>query len=145
MDIPDARRIGGRKAAFACLMMFIFFEALMFFVGAHGDFLHEGRSFMLSQLDPLSTSVVVIAFVTVFLLGRVAGRQILAGGRNHMLVALTHWAITMGVLIVYVFGFAWLMRLIIEEWGNFLLVLALIIGCVWLIAVRGIKRAGHTK
>lgn len=136
-----AMRVGGVKAALACLYMFVFFEVLVFFIGAHGDFLHEGRNFMLSQADPLSTSVVVVAFVLIFFLGRVAGRQILVAGKNHMLVALTQWVVTMLVLAVYIFGFSWLMKIVSDEWGTFFVLLGLIMGCVWLIAVRGIKRA----
>jgi len=97
---------------------------------------------MLSQTDPLATSVVVVALVVVFLLGRMAGRQILVAGKNHMLVALTQWSITMAVLVVYTLGFSWLLKIVGGDWGNFFLMLGLIVGCVWLIAVRGIKRAG---
>jgi hypothetical protein len=96
---------------------------------------------MLSQTDPLSTSVVVVAFVVVYLLGRMAGRQILVAGKNHMLVALTQWAITMAVLVVYTLGFSWVLKIVSDDWVNFFLMLGLIVGCVWLIAVRGIKRA----
>lgn len=138
----EAMRIGGRKAALACLWMFLLFETMVFFVGSHGDFLQEGRNFMLSQTNPLLTSVVVVAFVVVFLLGRLAGRQILVVGKNHMVVALTQWVITMVVLIVYTFGFSWILKIVSDDWGNFFLILGLIVGCVWLIAVRGIKRAG---
>jgi hypothetical protein len=138
----EAMRIGGRKAALACLWIFLLFEAMVFFVGSHGNFIEEGGNFMQSQKDPLATSVVVAAFVTVFLLGRVAGRQILVAGRNHMLVALTQWAITMAVLVVYTLGFSWVLKIVSDDWGNFFLILGLIVGCVWLIAVRGIKRAG---
>jgi hypothetical protein len=137
----EAMGIGGRKAALACLWMFLLFEAMVFFIGSHGDFLHEGRNFMLSQTDPLSTSVVVVAFVVVYLLGRMAGRQILVAGKNHMLVALTQWAITMAVLVVYTLGFSWVLKIVSDDWVNFFLMLGLIVGCVWLIAVRGIKRA----
>jgi hypothetical protein len=138
----EAMRTGGRKAALACLWIFLLFEAMVFFIGSHGDFLHEGRNFMLSQTDPLSTSVVVVAFVVVFLLGRVAGPKIMVAGKNHMLVALTQWAITMAVLVVYTLGFSWLLKIVGGDWGNFFLILGLIMGCIWLIAVRGIKRAG---
>jgi hypothetical protein len=142
MDIKrEAMRIGGRKAALACLWMFLLFEAMVFFIGSHGDFLHEGRNFMLSQTDPLATSVVVVAFVIVYLLGRVAGRQIMVTGKNHMIVALTQWAITMAVLVVYTLGFSWVLKIVSDEWGNFFVILGLIVACVWLIAVRGIKRA----
>ncbi|HTR31620.1 MAG TPA: hypothetical protein VMH27_20250 [Puia sp.] len=139
--LRDARRIGGGKAFFACLWMLLFFEMLMFFIGSHGDFMHEGRNFMLSQEDPVATSAVVVVFVTVFLLGRVAGRQILINGKNHMIVALIQWAITMGVLIVYVLGFSWIWGIVSDEWGRIFLIQGLIIGCVWLLAVRNIKRA----
>jgi hypothetical protein len=137
----EATRIGGRKAALACLVMFLFFEVLVFFVGSHGDLIHEGRNFVLSQTDPLSTSAVVVAFVTVFLLGRVAGKQILVAGKSHMLVALINWAITMGILIVYVLGFSWVLRIVSDEWGKLFLMLGLIMGSVWLLAVRAIKRS----
>jgi hypothetical protein len=142
MDLQrEARRIGGRKAALACLVMFLFFEVMVFFVGSHGDLIHEGRNFVLSQTDPLSTSVVVVAFVTVFLLGRVAGKQILVAGKNHMLVALINWSITMLVLIVYVLGFSWVLRIVSDDWGRLFLLLGLIVGSVWLLAVRAIKRS----
>jgi hypothetical protein len=137
----EAMRIGGAKAALACLWMFLLFEAMVFFIGSHGDFLHEGRNFMLSQTDPLATSVVVVAFVVVFLLGRVAGLQIMVAGKNHMLVALTQWAISMAVLVVYTLGFSRVLKIAGDDWGSFFPILGLIVGCVWLIAVRGIKRA----
>lgn len=137
----EAQRLGGRKAALAFLWMFLFFEALMFYFGAHGDFAHEGHSFMLSQEDPLSTSGLVVAFVAVFFLGRVAGRQILVTGRNHMLVALVQWAITMGIVMMYIAVFSWIMKIVIEQWGTMFAILALILGCIWLIAVRSIRRA----
>lgn len=140
--LNEAKRIGGKKAALGCLWMFLFFEAMVFFIGAHGDFLHEGRSFMLSQEDPLTTSVVVVAFVVVFLAGRRAGRQILVMHKHHMIVALTSWAITMLILVGYIWGFSRVMGIYVEDWGTLLALLALIVGCVWLIAVRGIKRAG---
>jgi biotin transporter BioY len=82
-----------------------------------------------------------VAFVTIFLLGRVAGKQILVAGKNHLLVALINWSITMGILIVYVLGFSWLMRIVSDDWGRVFLMLALIIGSVWLLAVRAIKRS----
>jgi hypothetical protein len=141
----EAMRIGGRKAAVACVWMLLLFEAMMFFIGSHGDLLHEGRNFIVSQTDPLATSVVVVAFVVVFLLGRVAGRQIIVAGKNHLLVALTQWAITMAVLVVYTLGFSRVLDIGSGDWGNFFLMLGLITGCVWLIAVRGIKRAGATR
>ena len=144
-QIRDARSIGGRKAFFACLWMLLFFEMLRFFVGSHGDFMHEGRNFMLSQEDPVATSAALVAFVVVFLLGRVAGRQILIDGKNHMIVALIQWAITMGVLIVYVLGFSWVCGIASNEWTMMFLLQALIMGCVWLLAVRNIKRAGRTE
>jgi hypothetical protein len=141
----DATRIGGRKAALACLVMFLFFEVLVFFIGSHGDLIHEGRNFVLSQANPLATSVVAVAFVTVFLLGRVAGKQILVAGRNHMLVALINWSITMGVLIVYVLGFLWVLRIDSDDdWVTLFLMLGLIMGSVWLLAVRAIKRSSAT-
>jgi hypothetical protein len=135
-------RIGGAKAALGCLWMFLLFEGMVFFVGAHGDFLHEGRNFMLSQTDPVSTSLVVVGFVTVFLLGRMAGKRILVMGMNHMMTALLFWAVTLVILIAYVWGFSRILGIVIEDWGQLVLLLALIMGCVWLIAVRGIKRAG---
>jgi hypothetical protein len=141
----EARRIGGGKAALGCLWMFLFFEAMVFFIGSHGDFLHEGRNFMLSQEDPLSTSVVVVGLVVVYLLGRMAGKQVLVDHKNHMIVALTSWAITMAVLIAYIWGFARIMKIVIEDWGTLLALLGLIMGCVWLITVRGIKRAGAKR
>ena len=146
MDLPrDAKRIGGRKAFLACLLMLLFFEVLMFFIGSHGDFMHEGRNFMLSQEDPVATSAVVVIFVTVYLLGRVAGQQILVAGKNHMIVALTRWAITMGILIVYVLGFSWIWGIASNEWGTIFVIQGLILGCVWLLAVRSIKRAGRSR
>ena len=138
----EARRIGGGKAALGCLWMFLFFEAMVFFIGAHGDFLHEGRSFMLSQEDPLLPSVVVVGLVVVYFLGRRAGKEILVAHKNHMIVALTSWAITMAILIGYLWGFSRVLKFVIEDWGTLLALLGLIMGCVWLIAVRGIKRAG---
>src|ERR1700753_2802748 len=104
-SLREARRIGGRKAFFACLWMLLLFEAMMFFVGSHGDFMHEARNFMLSQEDPVATSAALVVFVAVYLLGRVAGKQILVDGKNHMIVALIYWAITMGIVVVYVVGF----------------------------------------
>ena len=143
--LREARSIGGRKAFFACLWMLLFFEMLMFFIGSHGDFLHEGRSFMLSQEDPVATSAALLAFVIVYLLGRMAGRQILVDGRNHMIVALIEWAITMGVLIVYVLSFSRIIGIANDDWTTMFLLQALIMGCVWLLAVRNIKRAGRVK
>jgi hypothetical protein len=143
MDTREAMRIGGRKAAMGCLWMFLLFEGMVFFIGAHGDFLHEGRNFMLSQTDPLSTSVAVVAFVTVFLLGRMAGKRILVMGMNHMKAAGMSWVLTMVILVAYVWGFSRILGIVIEDWGHLVLLLALIMGCVWLIAVRGIKRAGR--
>ena len=144
-QLREARAIGGRKAFFACLWMLLFFEMLMFFVGSHGDFMHEGRNFMLSQEDPVATSAALVAFVIVYLLGRMAGRQILIDRRNHMIVALIQWAITMGLLIVYVLGFSWVCGIASDEWTTMLLLQALIMGCVWLLAVRNIKRAGRAR
>ena len=141
MNPRDAKRIGGGKALLACIWMLLFFEAMMFFIGSHGDVMHEGRSFVVSQEDPVATSAVLVVFVTVWLLGRVAGRQILVDGKNHMIVALVMWAITMGVLIVYVLGFSRLWGIVGYDWGSMFLFQALIMGCVWLLAVRNIKRA----
>ncbi|HUB60364.1 MAG TPA: hypothetical protein VL978_06675 [Puia sp.] len=138
----EATRIGGRKAALGCLWMFLFFEAMVFFIGSHGDFMHEGGNYMRSQEDPILTSVVVVAFVIVFFLGRVAGRQILVMQKNHMMVALTSWAITMAILMGYLWVFSRIMKIVVEDWGTVAALLGLIMGCVWLIAVRGIKRAG---
>jgi hypothetical protein len=144
MDIRDAKRIGGRKALLACIWMLLFFEVLVFFIGSHGDLMHEGRNFVVSQEDPVATSAVLVVLVTVWLLGRVAGRQILVDHRNHMIVALVQWAITMGILIVYVLGFSWIWGIVGYDWGSMFLLQALIMGCVWLMAVRNIKRAGRS-
>jgi hypothetical protein len=142
-QLREAKRIGGRKAFFACLWMLLFFEMLMFFIGSHGDFMHEGRNFMLSQEDPVATSAAVLVFVVVYLLGRVAGRQILVGGQHHMVVALKQWLVTMGILIVYVLGFSWVCGIASDEWVSMFLLQGLIMGCVWLLAVRNIKRSAH--
>lgn len=145
MELREARRIGGGKALLACLWMLLFFGLMVFFVGSHGDLMHEGHNFVESQEDPVATSAVIVVFVTVWLLGRVAGKQILVEGRNHMVVALIQWAITMGVLVVYVLGFSWIWGVVGYDWGSMFLFQALIMGCVWLLAVRNIKRAGHSK
>jgi hypothetical protein len=145
MEISEARRIGGKKAAVACLLMLVLYEVMVFFVGSHGDFLTEGRSFMLSQTQPVMVSVVVVAFVAINLLGRVAGKQILILGKNHMVVALSQWAITMGILLVYVWCFSRVLGQAVEEGGTMVLLLGLMVGCVWLIVVRGVKRVGLGK
>src|ERR1700760_5133355 len=93
MEIKDARRVGGRKAAVACLWVFVLFELVMVVQGSHGDFLTEGRSFMFSQLPPVVVSAVVVAFAVVFFLGRRAGVQLLIEGMGWLRVVAVNWLI----------------------------------------------------
>jgi hypothetical protein len=141
MDIREAGRIGGREAAVACLWVFVLFEAVVFFPGAHGDFLTEGRSFMLSQVQPVLVSAVVVTFVLVYFLGRAAGRQILAMGRSAVSVGLIQWLITMAAVVGYVWGFSWVLGDEVVDGGVMVLLLGLMMAGIWVVVVWLISRA----
>ncbi len=144
-SIEGARRIGGRKAAAGFLWIFLLMEAFGFFVETRGDFSSGVQSFMERQRDWVFIGLVVVMLGTVFLLGRAAGRQILVDERNHIQVALTNTLFTLLVSGGYVWGISYFMRLYIESWWSMVVLLALIAGCIWMIAVRGIKRAGSAN
>jgi hypothetical protein len=137
----EARAIGARKAAMGFLWMFLFLEALAFYVQTRDSFSEGAKEFLLMQSDKLSIGVVMVSLVTVILLGRVAGRQILVDERNHLVVALTNTLYTLLVSLAFVWVVTYFSHVYIQSWGSFVALLALVTGCVWMIAVRGIKRA----
>jgi hypothetical protein len=144
-SIEGARRIGGRKATAGFLWIFLLMEAFGFFVETRGDFASGMRSFMERQRDWVFIGLVVVMLGTVFLLGRAAGRQILVDERNHLLVALTNTLFTLLVSVGYVWVVGYFLRFYVDSWASLIVLLALISGCIWMIAVRGIKRAGNPQ
>jgi hypothetical protein len=144
-SIEGARRIGGRKAAAGFLWIFLLMEAFGFFVETRGDFSSGVQSFMERQRDWVFIGLVVVMLGTVFLLGRAAGRQILVDERNHLLVALTNTLFTLLVSVGYVWVVGYFLRFYVDSWASLIVLLALICGCIWMIAVRGIKRAGNPQ
>jgi len=141
-SIEEARRIGGRKAVTGFLWIFLLMEAFALFVETRGDFTRGISFFLEKQRDWVFIGLVVVMLSAVFLLGRAAGRQILVDERNHIQVALTNTLYTLLVSGGYVWVVSYFMRLYIESWVSMVVLLALIAGCIWMIAVRGIKRAG---
>ena len=141
-SIEEARRIGGRKAAAGFLWIFLLMEAFALFVETRGDFTRGISFFLEKQRDWVFIGLVVVMLSAVFVLGRAAGRQILIDERNHIQVALTNTLYTLLVSGGYVWVVSYFMRLYIESWWSMVVLLALIAGCIWMIAVRGIKRAG---
>jgi hypothetical protein len=141
-SIEWARGVGGRKAAAGFLWIFLLMEGFSLFVETRGDFANGIRFFLERQRDWAFIGLLVVMLSTVFVLGRVAGKQILVDERNHILVALTNTLYTLLVSGGYVWGVSYFMRLYIESWWSMVVLLALISGCIWMIAVRGIKRAG---
>jgi hypothetical protein len=137
----QARAIGARKAAGGFLWMFLLLEGLALYVQTRGGFSAGVREFLRMQSDKLSIGVTVLALFTVILLGRLAGRQILVDERNHMVVALTNTLYTLLVLLGFVWVVTYFSHIFIQSWGSFVALLALVTACVWMIAVRGIKRA----
>jgi|GEM_PF-4577645 hypothetical protein len=144
-SIEQARRIGGRKAAAGFLWVFLLMEAFAFFVETRGDFANGIMFFLERQRDWVFIGLVVVMLSTVFVLGRVAGKQILVDERNHILVALTNMLYTLLVSTAYIWGVSYFARLYIEAWWPVVVLLSLIAGCIWMIAVRGIKRAGNAQ
>jgi hypothetical protein len=144
-SIEQARRVGGRKAAAGFLWIFLLMEGFAFFVETRGDFANGVRTFVEKQRDWVFIGLVAVMLSTVFVLGRAAGRQILVDERNHILVALTNTLYTLLVSTGYVWIVSYFARLYIEAWWPMVVLLALIAGCIWMIAVRGIKRAGNSQ
>jgi hypothetical protein len=144
-SIEQARRIGGRKAAAGFLWVFLLMEAFALFVETRGDFANGIWFFLRRQRDWVLVGLVAVMLCSVFVLGRAAGKQILVDERNHILVALTNTLFTLLVSAGYVWGVSYFMRLYIEAWWPMVVLLALISGCIWMIAVRGIKRAGSAQ
>jgi len=142
-SIEEARSVGGRKAAAGFLWIFLLMEGFALFVETRGDFASGIRFFLGKQRDWVFIGLVVVILSAVFLLGRAAGRQILVDERNHIQVALTNTLFTLLVSGGYLWVVSYFMRLYIESWWSMVVLLALIAGCIWMIAVRGIKRAGN--
>jgi hypothetical protein len=141
-SIEEARKIGGRKAAAGFLWVFLLMEGFALFVETRGDSANGILFFLEKQRDLVFIGLVAVLLSTVFVLGRAAGRQILVDERNHILVALTNTLYTLLVSGGYVWVVSYFIRLYIESWWPMVVLLALIAGCIWMIAVRGIKRAG---
>ena len=142
-SIEEARSVGGRKAAAGFLWIFLLMEGFALFVETRGDFASGIRFFLGKQRDWVFIGLVVVMLGTVFLLGRAAGRQILVDERNHIQVALTSTLYTLLVSVGYVWVVGYFLRFYVDSWVSLIVLLALICGCIWMIAVRGIKRAGH--
>lgn len=141
ISVTAARAIGARKAAAGFLWMFILTEGLSLFVNTRDDFSRGIRVFLQGQADRLFVGTVVVVLCAVILLGRLAGKQILVDRRNHMVVAMMYAGITLLASMVYIWLCAHFSRIYIEDWSSFTTIIALICGCIWLIAVRGIRRA----
>jgi len=142
MLVKQARSIGGRKAVAGFLWIFLLMEGLLLYVQTREGFAYGVRMFLALQSDRLSIGVVVVMFFTVFLLGRVAGKEILVDESNHIVVALTHTLFTLLVCLAFIWVVTYVSHIYIHEWWTGVALLALISGCIWMIAVRGIKRAG---
>lgn len=135
----DARQIGGRTAAIACLGVLIVFEAIVFFVGPHGDFMIEGRAYMLTQLDPVLVTAAIALFVTVFFLGRLAGRKIIVEGKSAVRVGVFSGFFTLGIVLLYIVSFSLLLGVEMVNWEQMVLLLVLLVGTIWLITACRLK------
>lgn len=145
-SIEQARRIGGRKAAAGFLWIFLLMEGFGFLVETRGDFANGVMFFLRGQANWVIIGLMLVMPGAVFVLGRAAGRQILVDERNHILVALTNTLYTLLVSVGYVWIVDYFSRdrwFYIGSWTSVVVLLALISGCIWMIAVRGIKRAGN--
>lgn len=140
-SIKQARAIGARKAAGGFLWMFLLLEGLALFVQTREGFSDGVKEFLRMQSDKLSIGAVMVSLVTVILLGRLAGRQILVDERNHLVVGLTNTLYTLLVSLGFVWVVTYFSHIYIQSWGSFVALLALVTACIWMIAVRGIKRA----
>ena len=141
MDIAQARRIGGKKAALGFLWMLLLFEGMGFFFGMQHEL--DMEDFVELNKDQLFECLVVLLFLLVFIMGRMAGKRILVDRKNHMLTAMLFWVIT---TLICVICFAVAMRsdmVDIRAFAKPIVGFILFVGCIWLIAVRGIKRAGR--
>jgi hypothetical protein len=147
MKTPDdAQRIGGRTAAIVCLGVLIVFQAIVFFVGPHDDFAMEGRAYMLTQLDPVPVTAAIVLFVTMFFLGRVAGRRIIIEGRSPVRVGVLLGIFTAGIVLLYIVSFSLLLGVGMVNWEQMAVVLILLVGIIWLVTawrINARRRGSH--
>jgi hypothetical protein len=141
MDIAQARKIGGKKAALGFVWMLLLFEGMTFYLGTKVEF--GIRTFVDMNIEPVFDGLVVLLFVTVFITGRMAGKRIIIDGKDHMMTAGLFWAITAAIGVAYIWVVSMAERFDMEERSKVFIGFALYVGCIWLIAVRGIKRAGR--
>jgi hypothetical protein len=140
--LKRAQETGGKKAAAAFLFAFLLFELFALFVETRGDVSNGILSFLRAQVDGFFLSLMLIMFLALFFLGRMAGKQIMCDKKNHVYIGLMYAFLTIAVVLAYAIGFALVARIVMDNWLLFIIFLTVFIlpVCAW--AAWRMKRAG---
>lgn len=139
-DITEARKIGARKALKYTLLVFLVWEAGMFYLETKGDFANGILFFMERQLNILILSVILLFFGCSFVFGRWAGVGILVTGKNFLLVALLSAVLSWGILIGYLFLLSAIVGRAPDDWKLPALLIFLVCLITWAAAAWSIHR-----
>jgi hypothetical protein len=137
-----AREIGGKKAAGAFLFAFLLFEVLALFIETKGDFANGILDFLRAQVDAFFLSLTLVMFITLFFLGRMAGKQILYDKKNHVYVGLMYAFFAIAIVLAYAVGCVFILGIVMDYWIPFIIFLSLFILAICAWAAWRMERAG---
>lgn len=102
MNTQLARQIGGRVLLKGSIILFILIELVYLFLETIGDFANGILFFIDAQKSPYFLSFLILAFVTIYFIGRQTGNSLLVNKKSRLAVSLKHsFAASVILVLIY--------------------------------------------